>query len=394
MANIAEVSIWLADHKRIGMPLGIEVSVNEDANEYTAVFAGLITGDEIAFSGKMGDDGTKTLTRLLDSKDYFKLVPYSIPEMSGILWFLTGLDPAKVLVPHFVGDAETIEYVIGRVHATDDNLIDEARRNLTDWRAVQQMELPAYYRTIAEPLSRLMAVPPLEASWRVDYPDLLLRVIAKYSDEPLLIQAIVDEEFPVQARVTRRLQEIYEDATHEMAHAAIILAALGGDSAHMAAVYPERFTHLNGLDMTALSHHLDKVLPSVRLMATNIWQATIQNLGPAQVFRTLYGRMMPYFPDPRIVSGPGPYLDHVLCGTVNDIKNVFAVSAANLGATTVEVPLIRGDEDTISILGSHTGDVYEFLNQLKTLAALGKPLAPIPLNPIITDIRRTHGAHA
>ena len=389
MANIAEISIWLADHKRIGMPLGIEVSVDDDKAEYTIVFAGLITGDEMAFHGKPGDAGIKALTRLLDSRDYFKLVPYSIPEMSGLLWYLTGLDPAKVLLPHFVGDAETIEYTIGRVHVADDNLIDEARRNLTDWRAVQQMEMPAYYRTIAEPLARLMAVPPLEASWRVDYPDLLLRVITKYSDDPMLLQAIIDEEFPVQARVTRRLQEIYDTADHDMAYAAIMWAALGGDSAHMAAVYPERFIHLNGLDMNALGHNLDKVIPSVRLMATSLWSATVQTLGPAQVFRTFYGRMMPYFPDPRSVSGPGPYLDHVLCGTVNDIKNVFAVSAANLGATTVEVPLIRGDEDTISVIGSHSGDVYEFLNQLKTLAVLGKPLLPVPLHPIITDVRRT-----
>src|SRR3990172_626721 len=149
MANIAEISIWLADHKRIGMPLGIEVSVDDDKAEYTIVFAGLITGDEMAFHGKPGDAGIKALTRLLDSRDYFKLVPYSIPEMSGLLWYLTGLDPAKVLLPHFVGDAETIEYTIGRVHVADDNLIDEARRNLTDWRAVQQMEIPPYYHTIA-----------------------------------------------------------------------------------------------------------------------------------------------------------------------------------------------------------------------------------------------------
>ncbi len=391
MATTAEVSIWLADHKRIGMPLGIEISVDEEGNEYTVVFVGLITGDEIAFSGKFGDDGVKTLTRLLDSKDYFKLVPYSIPEMVALLWYLTELDPAKVLIPHFVGDAESIEFTIGRAHTADENMIDEARRNLTDWRAVQQMELPSYYRAIAEPLARLMATPPQETLWRVDYPDLLLRVIAKYSEEPLLIQAILDDELPVQARVTRRLQEIYDVVDHDMAYAAVLWAALGGDSAHMAAVYPERFAHLNGLDMGALSHNLDKVLPSVRLMATNMWTTTVHNLGPAQIFKTLYGRMLPYFPDPQIVRGPGPYLDHVLSGTVNDIKNVFAVSASNLGASTVEVPLIRGDEDTITISGSHQGDVYEFLNQLKTLASLGKPLAPIPLNPIITDARRTHG---
>lgn len=386
ISNIANMSVWLSDHKRVGQPIGIEVSL-DDSDDYTIVFSGPIPGDEFGYHGQKGDEGADVLRRLLDSKDYFKFVPYSIPEMSAFLYIITGLDPA-IILPHFIGDMETVEFTIGRAHVPEESMIDEARQNLLEWRAVQQMEMPSYYRAVAEPLARIMALPPQEPTWQLDYPDLLMRVITKYSSEPLLASGILEEETPIYGRVTKRLQEVYENATHDMAYAAILWSALGGDSSYMAAQYPERWAELDGLDLKALAHNLDKAIPSVRLMATNTWQAGLAGFGPTRVFRTLYGRGLPLVNDPRVAQGPGMWLDHVLSGTVQDLKNVAAVSAANLGAPSVDVPIIRGDEDTITLTGTHgEEEYYGFVNSLKALATLGGPLAPTPLNPIITRLR-------
>lgn len=377
MNNIADVSMWLSGHVRNNMPVGIDVQYDPDSGDYVIAFAGRMAGDEVGFAGSGDDDGAAVMRRFLDTKDGLKLVPFSIPEAVAILHMITKLDP-HIILERMVGDVFSIEYTIGRGHPAQTNPIEEARYAITFWTAGQQMVLPKFYTKVMEPLQRMMAVPVPEEGkgWMCRFSELPIRVLAKYSQEPLLIRALMDDEYPSFGRVKDTLMEAYPDINHAQTYACLLYAALGGDWDYFSAEYADWASTIKDFDRTALGHNLDKFIPNVRLMATGLWQAG----SPARTFETLYGRKLPFEPEPG--QGPGVFLDHVVGGTVIDIIHVFCVSAGNLGVR-VSPPFINGSELTIDIYGRMDGDVYERANQLKAIAGLAGPLNPIPLNPTV-----------
>lgn len=377
MNNIADVSVWLAGHQRVGNPVGIDVQFDPESKQYVVAFAGRMAGDETGFAGVAGDDGVDMLKRFIDNNDGIKLVPFSIPEAVAMLHMITDLAPS-IILKRMIGDVFSVEYTIGRGHEALPSPIDEARYALSFWQAGQQMSLPKFCKAVMEPLQRMMAVPVLEdgKGWMCRYSELPLRVIAKYSHEPLLVRAFMDDEYPAHERVKQSLAEAYPEITHKQTYAAIWYAALGGDWQYFTTEYPQIAETIELWDKRALDHNLDKYLSSIRLMATGLWQAG----GPARSFETLYGRKLPFEPEPG--QGPGVFLDHVIGGTVIDIIHVFCVSAGNLDVK-VSVPFLSGSENTIDVHGRMDGDTYERANQLKAIANLAGPLNPIPLSPVV-----------
>lgn len=379
--ELADAAIWLASHARDGVPVGVDLSFEGDS--YTVVLAGAEFNDSTIITGVVDDAGVDLLRRVLDVQNGIQFVPYAILETTADLSDLTGLAPATIAA-RILGDVSAIEYVIGPVElpGTYENPIEAARNNIRTWQTAQQMALPAYYRNVAVPIQRALLRPPVEGPhWEIAYSDLLLRVIAKLSGEPTFLRAAGEGE-PLHHYFTLNLRTIYDHAPHEFAYAAALWAALGGDIAFMQVRYPERAALLEGVDLVALGQNMNKMLPSVRLMAQEIWGQALDGHGPTRDFKTLYGRRRTYVPG----GGPGEYLDFVLAGTVEDIRNIAAVTADNLGGI-VWPTLFDSPEDAHRHIVEGTtdrSDPYEFRAELRQVAALGGPLNPVPLNPVIS----------
>jgi hypothetical protein len=371
--KLAEVGIWLMEKAKFRRPIGIDIAF-VDPNLYRVELADLLPGDEQVLTGEFGDAGCDMLKLALSVwAEKPMLVGLSLPETVIGLQTLTGIDP-RALSELVLGDCEAIEYVLGPLGGENG-----ARDALKLWRGTERMVMPSYYDAIAKPIQRMRAQGVAEGQgWEVTYSELFLRVIAFYSHDPQLLKALLEDEYPPQAYLTKQLATIYDDVTEEHGFACILLTALGGDYGYLAEAYPEYAVLVAGLgDIEKLQHHLDKMIPSIHLMATGLSQVP-----PTGYFETMYGRRMAYRVSTRMPM-PGQYLDHILTGAVQDIKNVLCVTLANQGAS-VDVPIIDALDHTISIKGTtKERDMLYWVGQLRGLSTLAGPLGSIPLGATV-----------
>lgn|SRR3990167_3378837 len=378
--ELADAAVWLASHVRLGMPVGMEYDNNEDA--YLLCFAGSEFTDQLALSGTKGDEGTAMFRRLIDSKMGIQLAVQNTPRTVSFLAQLLDL-PSSTVLDHIAGDADSISYVIGAPPDEPETPEAAAQFAINYFQAAKQMKLPAYYQAVSVPLFRMLGLPPEEgtAAWEVSYPALYTRVIAKYSNDPAIMRSLQADEEPLHFFL-KNIQTAYDDATYDFAFAALLWAALGGDTPFFQQRYPQWFGWLEGENFEALGANLDKIAPAIRLMAQTLWGAAVGGYGPYRDFQTLYGRSRLYVPQEN--STPGPYLDFVLGGTVEDICNVAAVTFHNLGASVV--PSWQDDDAERHVISGTTTaeDPHAFLAQLKQVVAIGGPLNPVPLSPTIS----------
>lgn len=375
--ELAVTAAWLEEKAHLGRPVGAAIGFHSNADTYDASFADLLDGDERLMLGRWKDAGCDILKLACDSwtkKPEF--VVASQPQFVAALAFLTGLDERQ-LVDRVVGDVEALEYTIGLTP------VYHPRDLLTAWRGAQQLKLPAYYENVAIPIQRLYSLPVAEGQgWEVSYSELFLRVVAHYSGDPQLTQALLTDEYPPQSYLTRQLAAIYDDVTEEHGFACILLAALGGDFQFLQTEAPEYAALIEEMgDLDVLCRHLDKMIPSIRLMATELWQSNMTTPMGAY-FETLYGRRLPY-QMATYEPMPGQYLYHILAGTVEDIIYVLCVTLANQGASVVP-PGFCSLDHSITVSGTtKERDLLQWVGGLKQLSTLAGPLAPIPLNAVV-----------
>jgi hypothetical protein len=278
--------------------------------------------------------------------------------------------------------------VLGDIMAIEDTLGPlgseyTAREALRQWRGIETMPMPPYYEAIAKPLQRMRGSLVSDGpGWEVRYSELWLRVVAYFSHDPQLLQALLQDDYPPQDYLTKQLSVLYDGVTQEHAFACILLTVLGGDLVYMKSTYPEYAEMVEELGNTEkLMHNLDKMIPAIHLMAV-----ALSTVPPEGYFSTMYGRRMAY----RITAytaGPGAYLDHTISGTVLDLVHILCVTLMNQGAA-VEVPLqLHPLAHSIRVCGTtKERDVLYWIGQLRQLSTLAGPLMPVSLGASVGRI--------
>jgi hypothetical protein len=379
--ELADAAVWLSSHARVREPVGVELGFGEDGT-YVLILAGAEPNDAIGLSGQASPDdpGVQVLRRALESKDGIDLVPFSAAAFVASAAELTGLSP-HVVLERVAGDVAAISYTLGHVPPMGESAVEAVQNAIRFWIQAQRSEMPAYYRQVAVPLSRLLAAPPEPqgAEFEIAYPDLFMRVVGRYSGEPTFIRAVQAGDAPHMGSFERAHGE-YPSLTPGSWYAALLWTALGGDFEFMQEAYPQQAELLADFDLERLAMDMQRLVPSVVLMAKTI----IGQPGGVREFRTLYGRRR------QLVSGQGPetpgfWLDFVLAGTVQDIINVATITAANLGLL---INPTSGSDETnrrLTVRGwAGDRDRDELVADLRGVAHLGGPLQPIPLNPVVS----------
>lgn len=372
VTKVAEAGIWLQEKAKFKRPIGMDLTVLEGL--YHIEFADLLPGDEQAWEGTVGDTGCQMLAAALAGwAEKPSMVVVDLPGAVADIVTLTSLTP-RAVTERLLGDMEAIEATLGPIGSEY-----SAREALRQWRGIETMPMPSYYEAIAKPLQRMKAAGVADGlGWEVSYSELFLRVVAHYSRDPQLVQALIQDEYPPQSYLTQQLSGLYDGITEEHAFACILMTALGGDLDYVKANYPEHGRLVEALGNTEkLLHNLDKMIPSIRLMAT-----ALSTIPPEGYFSTMYGRRLAYRVSTRMPM-PGQYLDHILAGTVEDLISILCVTMANQGAS-VGVPSVDPLEHSISIRGTtKERDMLYWIGQMRQLATLAGPLMPVPLGATV-----------
>lgn len=336
MASALVAANWIQERARTDTPVALDwEAVTGLLHFYDGEEAVQLAADEA---------GRAALVQMLTGAFPVSLVVRSLPMMTDILDDLTGL-PRRAIVERIAGDMEAIDYVLGTAHK-----LAEPAAVLSTWLAVREMQLPPYYARIAVPRQRLRALPQADGeAWSVTYPNLFGRVAAKYTMEPALLREIETHD-PVESLADALRGEV-TDITHDRAYGILIEQLMG-------------------------SADYERALP---VLAIQVRQ-TEQRARTEGKARTLYGRVMPVLKETPLSD----IMWHTIAGTVEDIVNVAAVTLANQGASVHIPPLGSAIEERISLHGSISRqEKHAWIRQLVELAALGEPLSPIRLDPVV-----------
>jgi len=358
-SNPVDDALWVAKRARSGMPL---------AAAFKGQMCRLYDGEESVHFDLKQETHREALKGVCTGSYPVSLVVASLPLAAHLLADATSI-PSYATADWIIGDMEALDTVLG----TDYRLLSPEDM-LSTWKATRGMQLPRYYVKIAEPLQRLKMKDLKEGeAWSVSYSNLLAKVIAKYTMEPILLRPN-DLDDPVEnfrAALNESAAEEGTEVSHEDAYAWLVYAAIGAPPVLVGATEPPAVNSIIR-DMDRL---LDRLLPIVKVRSSE----TVERARLSKEAKTLYGRVLPVDQ----MTPPENILAHTLIGTVLDIINVAVVTFTNGGAS-VRVPTITGTEERIKIEGTcRKKEKYEWLKTLTQLAPVGGPLAPVRLNPVV-----------
>lgn len=351
--NAVEVGQWLAEKGRREIPVGLVIAgdwVRLSAERESRSL--LLTQEEVTGA---------ILKAAFTSTWPINIVVRDRRAAASLLGKITNLERAEVSA-RILGDMTTIENATGMGMTRDSSELVEAWQ-MADTVAV----MPKYYKAVGEPFAKLMCQPLAPGKgWSVTYRNLLAKVIAHGSNEPLLqrpnelgdpadnLREALEEEFGKDA--------IGVDTPLNV----LVYAALAFDGRKL----PEGFLPA---EPKVMDPWLDLTIPIVRSTTTGYYLGSMNQLTCA----TLYGRKM-------VVDGntkAAAIMDHMYRGTVKDLIAVACVSFANNGAS-VKVPTFEGYAKAITIHGTIPDDRnVEWLSGVKDIASLLHPLGMQLLNP-------------
>lgn len=360
--KVLAISQWFSE--RPERPMGMVIVPHQDG--YEIGLSDGATWQEV--TGVQAGDALCDVLRLaVSGANAPALITTSIPAQTQLLRGL-GLDGS--VVSKFTDDMESLTYTTGLVFEPQATAAATAMAAVSRQRFALSRDVPAYYQRVAVPYQRLVANAERGTGPRFSlrYAELLVRVIAKYSHEPVLMRQIESDD--VLSHLVEVLREAYPDADHDFARQCLIYVATGYDRDF----FEERFGEFPAAADTMLTAQLDRLIPAVRMMAITLWQEAYE----AGVARTLYGRQLPATERDR-----GKVLWFILGGTVEDILSVATVTLANNGIH-VQPSLWRSDAERMSIRGTLKKKTQrDELQLIAQLAPLMSPLSPVPLAPVV-----------
>lgn len=349
--NAMEVGEWLADKGRREVPVGLAMVEG---------WVKLAAEDE-ARSLPVGTIGGSVLKQALTATWPVSLVVRSRVSEAVALSALTDLDPGYV-AERIVGDTYNIERTTGDEQPTTPAEMVAAYRLATGMSG-----LPQYYRTIAEPYSKIQCgrveggVPVT-----VKYRNLLAKVIAHGSNEPVLNRS--NELDDPAENVQELLALDFEDVKPDHGYNVLVYAGIGLKK------IPAGF--LPSDDPDRMTAWLEKTMPVLVSTTTGYFLNSMQR-GTCE---TLYGRKMKV----NGASTAAQIMGHMYAGTVQDIIEVACVSLHNSGVQVV-APTYRDWDRVITIKGSFPKeDIAQWIKQIKGIASLLHPLGLQLLNPEVT----------
>ncbi len=232
---------------------------------------------------------------------------------------------------------------------------------------------PPYYTAVGIPRALSSFSGALEEDaeglvWRISYNDLLLKVVAHYTREPVMVRAFMDEEDPVP-----RMGELLGIEGPSVTYAVLVWSALNWDTIYVQQHHPDVFTLLpDDLDTLRLTARTKLAVLSLGLSSVS------EDYTQSKGITSLWGRTFQWG-----TEAMGQVYEHRFMGSVSDMVDLLVVSLQqNLGGSvSVEEPAYS-PANRIIIIKGRIEPVQEKYDLLKSAANLSNPLG-VPLNPSI-----------
>ncbi len=352
-SNPVDAALWVTERARMGTPMAVA---------FRGKMCRFCDGEDSVYFDLSKETHRDALKNVCTGSHGVSLVVASLPAAAHDFSKFTGI-PMSACAQWIIGDMEALDLTLGTSHTAE-----EPDEMLRTWKATRGMQLPGYYEKIAVPTQRLKVIELKEGEpWAVSYPNLLAKVIAKYSMEPVLLRDN-DLDDPTESFRAVLQGEVFGENDGSFDH----------ESAYDWLIYAST-THppvgLADAPFEEVDRVLDKVIPILRMRVSQ----TIEHAYQIKEATTLYGRVLAV----DHTTTPEDIMRHTILGTVFDIINVAAVTFVNQGAS-VKLPKAEGTEERIRIEGTcRKKEKYEWMKMLTQLAPLGGPLAPIGLSPVV-----------
>ncbi len=285
--------------------------------------------------------------------------------------------PVGDIAARVVGDIKAQDYSTGRIHGQSWVwAADDAYDALVTEKHFKSDTPPSYTnvclpRTLST-FSHGLAADSDGVTWRISYNFLLLRVIAHYTREPVMVRAFMEETDPLP--VIGELLGIEDfPADRSPVYAILVWAALGQDMQFLQYQHPDIFNLLpDNLDL--MRQQIDRKLSPFSLGISRIRDDYTQ----AKSITSLWGRTFRWGGE-----AMGQVYEHRFMGSVRDLVDVLVVSLQqNLGeGVSVEEPEYS-PTDMSFVFKGRVETTQEQVDLLKSAANLGNPLG-VPLAPSI-----------
>ncbi len=282
--------------------------------------------------------------------------------------------PAAEIAPRVVGDMTAMLHATGKVWSrpTWSWAADDAYDTLVTEKHFK-LDAPAYYSTVGLPralstFSRALASDAEGTAWRISYDDLLLKVVAHYTREPVMVRAFMDEQDPVP-----RMGGLLGIEDLSVAYAALVWSALNWDTMYVKQHHPDVFKLLP-LEIDSLRQGVEAKLSVLSLGLSRVREDYTRG----KSMSSLLGRTFHWGAEEM-----GQVYEHRFMGSVSDIIDLLVVTLQqNFGENvSVEDPVYSAANRVIIIKG-RIAPSQEHAALLKSVANLGNPLG-VPLNQSI-----------
>lgn len=240
-----------------------------------------------------------------------------------------------------------------------------------------QSGMPKYYEKVGLPVSKLHAeadfTGTVKPAWFVEYPDLWIKVLAYYTQDPTLLYDIVDG-----TDIRQTVARIFH-VTPEEAELLLLWCACGFDTDTFRQRFGNRTRDLPE-NLPEWRAHISRKLPN---LYNNI-ESMKRSYEQLRVANTLYDRRL------RPGHSSGDAVAFRIFGTAEDIINVAAATYwTNRPTSDTMIIGISELANSWRVLGVGPGNEVEnqaWLTYLKTLAPLADPLGQIALRPQVMSV--------
>ncbi len=360
VAELMKFANWVRSQANEGATVGVDVTKTEIA----------LSDGRSYVTSPINEMVIDVLRLNLRGADGIKFVAYDMVQAATKLAEMTGIAVGQI-ANYFAGDLTGLTYCTGIEYPDQGSPIANATSAVLMWRANNaRIDTPAYYKSITIPIQRIKLSPPTSSTlpkdrWVVTYPELIYRVIAHMSNEPMLLRVAQSDD------ILKRVRDELTNGDQELAQRYVLYTATGFDRDFFERTFAE--TPPTDAENLLMEH-----LPAIRMMALSIWQEATSTGGT----RTLYGRRQPL-----VAREIGPVVWFRLGGTVQDLLEVAQVTLSNAGAE-VEYTKWASHASFPHIKGTIAHSMlHEFTESAASLTPLAGPLGAVPLMPV-TRIER------